>query len=72
MRYDRIEDLPWVCRYNLPEAALRVYRDAYNAAWEKAAPAMPRDRFALHTAWSAVREHFARDGVTGKWVSRRR
>ena len=26
MRYRSIDDLPMVCRYNLPEAALHVYR----------------------------------------------
>jgi cation transport regulator ChaB len=69
MRYRSIEDLPFVCRYNLPEAALRVYRDAYNRAWEESSLA-ERDRVALHRAWEAVRECFEKEELTGRWMPR--
>ena len=71
MRYQSIDELPMVCHYNLPEAALYVYQEAYNEAWERAA-ASDRDRVALHSAWRAVREEFVKDPRTGRWVRRRR
>ena len=69
MRYRSIDDLPMVCRYNLPEAALHVYRKAYNEAWE-IAPPPDRDRVALTSAWSAVRAQFVKETLTGEWVQR--
>jgi len=71
MRYQSIDDLPMVCHYHLPEAALRVYQKAYNEAWDLA-PTPNRDRVALHSAWRAVREEFVKDSLTGRWVQRRR
>jgi cation transport regulator ChaB len=67
MRYRSIEELPFVCQYNLPEAALLVYRDAYNRAWEES-PKGERDRTALYSAWAAVRECFEREELTGRWM----
>jgi cation transport regulator ChaB len=71
MRYESIDELPMVCHYNLPEEALRVYRDAYNAAWQTA-PSADRDRYALHSAWRAVRENFVKEKLTGRWIGRDR
>lgn len=69
--YETIDDLPFVCRLNLPEAALRVYRDSFNRAWRKAGEAA-RFQLAQSEAWSAVRRRFERDRVTGRWVPRKR
>jgi cation transport regulator ChaB len=68
MRYESIDDLPIVCHYNLPEAALRVYQHAYNMAWEGASN--DRDRIALHSAWRAVRERFVKENQTGRWIEK--
>jgi len=62
--YQSIEDLPFVCRINLPEPALRVYRDAYNRAWKSAMD----HRAAQDAAWAEVRQQFARDQASGRWV----
>ena len=68
MRYERIEDLPFVCRYNLPEPALHVYREEWNRAWEES-----RDRLAaMRRAWTAVRSRFEKDPLTGGWVQKHR
>ncbi len=68
MRYSSIEELPFVCQLNLPEAAQHVYKDAYNRAWTDAAGRNGRDRIALLHAWNVVRERFERDALTGRWV----
>jgi cation transport regulator ChaB len=71
MRYHSIRDLPFVCQYNLPEAALHVYRDAYNAAWDAAAAgAADRDVAARRSAWIAVRRTFEKDPRTDRWNAR--
>ncbi|HEV3486773.1 MAG TPA: ChaB family protein [Vicinamibacterales bacterium] len=64
--YQSLEDLPIVCQLNLPEPALRVYRDAFNRAWNE-----KRDyRVAQSHAWTEVRERFERDQLTGRWIKR--
>lgn len=64
MRYATIEDLPFVCQINLPEAAQHVYKDAFNRAW-----AERRDeRDARASAFAEVRRRFERDAMTGRWV----
>ncbi|MBV8516146.1 MAG: ChaB family protein [Acidobacteria bacterium] len=68
--YESIEDLPYVCRINLPEAALRVYREAFNRAWQHAAETKTRFRTAQTQAWSEVRSLFERDRETGRWMQR--
>ena len=70
MRYRSIRDLPFVCQYNLPEPALHVYRDAYNAAWDAATAAADREATARRNAWIAVRRTFEKDPVTGRWSRR--
>src|SRR5512140_1565453 len=68
MRYPTIDDLPMVCQLNLPEAALHVYKDAYNQAWQAAADSDARERHALQHAWFAVRERCDKEALTGQWV----
>jgi len=66
MRYESIEELPFHCRINLPEAAQHVYREAWNRAWDNSADL----RLARDRAWREVREQFERDGITGRWMRR--
>lgn len=68
--YTSIHDLPFVCQLNLPEAALHVYRESFNHAWEGAAGSAERFATAQNHAWRAVREHFERDRVTGHWAAK--
>ena len=67
MKYRSIDELPFVCQYNLPEAALHVYKNAFNAAIE--------DELDEHTAhmqaFDAVHQRFRKDELTGRWVARR-
>lgn len=62
--YASIQDLPFVCRLNLPEEAQKTYRDAFNRAWRTAADFQSAQR----TAWAEVRKEFQRDQESGKWV----
>jgi cation transport regulator ChaB len=68
--YDSIHDLPIVCQLNLPEAALKVYRDAFNRAWARSSENGSRYRTAQEHAWTEVREKFEREKATGRWVPR--
>lgn len=63
--YRTIEDLPFVCRINLPEDALKVYRTAFNRAWRST----KEHRVAQSQAWSEVKARFERD-QSGRWVKR--
>lgn len=66
--YDSINDLPFVCQLNLPEAAQKVYREAFNRAWNTAGDDSARYRAAQSHAWTEVRKKFERDKDTGRWV----
>ncbi len=66
--YDSITDLPIVCQLNLPEAALKVYREAFNRAWKRGSEDATRFRTAQEQAWTAVRSKFEREKATGRWV----
>ena len=66
--YETNQDLPFVCQLNLPEAAQKVYREAFNRAWSKASEDRSRYRAAQDHAWTEVRKKFERDKDTGRWV----
>ncbi|HEX8170793.1 MAG TPA: ChaB family protein [Thermoanaerobaculia bacterium] len=66
--YETLDDLPYVCRINLPEAAQRVYRDAFNRAWKQAPQEKMRFQLAQTQAWMEVRDRFERDRETGRWI----
>jgi cation transport regulator ChaB len=66
MRYETITQLPFHCQTHLPEAALEVYKDAWNRAWDESSDRMT----ARAHAWDAVRERFERDAMTRQWVPR--
>ena len=65
MRYETIEDLPFVCRINLPEAAQRVYLDAWNAALAAHGDA----DLARRRAWAEVRRRFAKVTDGSRWIA---
>jgi cation transport regulator ChaB len=68
--YTSIHDLPFVCQLNLPEAALHVYRESFNQAWELAGNSEDRFATAQNHAWQSVRETFERERATGRWVAK--
>jgi cation transport regulator ChaB len=65
--YESINDLPFVCQFNLPEAALKVYREAFNRAWKRAGDVQSRFHLAQTEAWLTVRTRFERDPY-GRWM----
>ncbi len=70
--YQTIEDLPVVCRINLPVDAQQVYRDAFNRAWKLHADKNgDRHRLAQSHAWAEVRARFERDQLSGRWLPRK-
>lgn len=68
--YTSIHDLPFVCQLNLPEAALHVYREAFNEAWHDAGERPERFAISQNHAWDVVRQQFARDVMTGRWIAK--
>ncbi len=66
--YSSNSDLPFVCQLNLPAAAQKVYRDAFNRAWRESSEGPSRYRAAQDHAWVEVRKAFERDQETGRWV----
>jgi cation transport regulator ChaB len=66
MRYRSIEELPFVCQYNLPVPAQKVYLDAFNRAWGDSSDYAT----ARAVAFQAVRECFEKDPETGAWITR--
>jgi cation transport regulator ChaB len=66
MRYERIEDLPFVCRINLPEAAQKVYLEAWNTTLERNGDA----DLARRRAWAEVRRRFTKEPAGARWIRR--
>ncbi len=66
--YKAIDDLPVHCLINLPEPALRVYKDAFNRAWSRTGDHRKAQKIAL----AEVRRRFERDSLSGRWVPRGR
>jgi cation transport regulator ChaB len=66
--YETNQDLPFVCQLNLPEAAQKVYREAFNRAWSRAGEDRSRYRMAQDHAWTEVRKRFEREKESGRWV----
>lgn len=73
MPYDSKSELPENVRDSLPEHAQEIYREAFNSAWEQYSD--PEDRrgdqsreaTAHQVAWSAVKETYGKDEVSGEW-----
>lgn len=72
MPYETLQDLPDNVRGPLPEKAQRIYKEAFNDAWDRYED--PDDRrgddsrenVARKVAWSAVKQAFHKEG--DEWV----
>jgi len=74
-RYPTNEDLPAGIREAMPPVVQTLYREAYNAAWNRRLAPVRRkfvvnhDTVATRAAWKAVRRLYAQHGTT--WVRRK-
>jgi cation transport regulator ChaB len=68
-RYDTVNDLPFVYRYNLPLPALEVFREVYNTTLQQCRSRRDGDRMARVAAITAVKDQFVRDPF-GNWRRR--
>ena len=64
MPYTSNETLPDQLRAHLPPHAQDIYREVFNAAWERC---WPDDKRAHRIAWAAVKRHYLKDSF-GQWV----
>lgn len=64
MPYDRNGDLPGSVRSHLPARAQKIYREAFNAAFEQYKNRANGEVIAHKVAWSAVKKkyHKTEDG----------
>lgn len=75
MPYDSIEELPENVRKPLPEDAQKIFKEAFNNAWDQYEdPAdrkgdVSRETVAIKVAWSAVKNRYRKD-QNGNWVKR--
>ena len=68
MPYDNIRDLPDSVKDNIPSHAQEIYKSAFNSAWEE----YKHDEERAHrVAWAAVKDKYAKDEKTGKWVEKK-
>jgi len=68
--YESINELPKSVR-NLPSRAKSLYMKAFNCTWEEYGDLEDEvacDKASHESAWSAVKEQYAKDGDTGEWV----
>lgn len=66
MPYKSTKDLPESVRDNLPEHAQRIYREAFNSAYDQ----YNHDEERAHrVAWGAVEKEYHKDEKSGKWVA---
>ena len=74
MPYDKIEALPKSVKDNLPEGAQKIFKEAFNNAWEEYADPSKRkgdasrEEVANKVAWSAVKKSYDKEG--DKWVKK--
>ncbi|GAB4187971.1 MAG: hypothetical protein Tsb0015_07440 [Simkaniaceae bacterium] len=72
MPYDSLDDLPKQVKDNLPEEAQKIYKEAYNNAYEEYASASKRkgsasrEETAHKVAWNAVKKKYKKDDK-GNW-----
>ena len=62
-------EIPFVYRYNLPEAAQRIFRSVYNETLRCDGAQNRDDAIARQRAIAAVKERFVRDSL-GTWRSK--
>jgi cation transport regulator len=74
MPYEKKEDLPDRVKDNLPSHAKKIFKEAYNSAWEeyededKRRGDDSREEVANKVAWSAVKKKYKKEG--GNWVEK--
>lgn len=74
MPYRSIAELPERVRTHLPKEAQRIYRQAFNHAWEEYADpsrrrrGASREETAHRVAWAAVKAKYVKRGE--RWVER--
>lgn len=72
MPYKTISELPENVRHALPKHALDIYKEAFNAAYDKydqpseRREGVDREEVAHMIAWSAVKKKYQKGG-DGKW-----
>jgi cation transport regulator len=73
MPYDNIEELPSNVRNPLPKEAQKIFKEAFNNAWERYKDMedrrddTTREEAAMKVAWSAVKRSYHKNDQ-GKWV----
>jgi cation transport regulator len=62
MPYRENRDLPSSVRRHLPDHAQDIYREAFNAAWERYGADPRREEIAHRVAWAAVKRRYRKLG----------
>ncbi|MFC4158402.1 putative cation transport regulator ChaB [Chitinimonas lacunae] len=76
MPYSTLKDLPDNVRNVLPEPAQRIYREAFNHAWDQYKDPddrrgdASREETAHKVAWGAVKHRYQKDERSGNWEPR--
>lgn len=68
MTIKEVDQLPKEVRESLPEAAQKIYFDAYNRAWEQYEGEDDREAAAHREAWKVVQESYRQD-EQGRWMA---
>lgn len=74
MPYENLQDLPEQVQDNLPRHAQKIYKEAFNSAWdtyedpEDRQDDASREEVAHRVAWSAVKEDYEKK--EGQWVKK--
>lgn len=78
MPYQTVQELPESVREHLPDHAQEIYREAFNAAWDRYDEPherhgdSTREETAHKVAWAAVKKAYAKDERSGKWVEKQK
>jgi cation transport regulator len=74
MPYDKISELPDRVKNNLPKEAQKIFKEAYNNAWdqysdpEKRRGNASQEEAANRVAWSAVKNKYKKKN--DKWIKK--
>ena len=68
MPYATNAELPAAVRQHLPPHAQDVFRETFDAAWDRYVGDPRREEIAFRVAWSAVKKVYVKVG--GEWVAR--
>jgi cation transport regulator len=74
MPYDKKSELPESIKNNLPSEAQKIFKEAYNSAWDQYKNPSDRrgnesrEEVANKVAWSAVKKKYKKEG--DKWVKK--